>query len=33
MKLLSARFRLTSFVKPTGGNATGGADFARVSLI
>ena len=33
MKLLSARFRPTSFVKPTGGNATGGADFARVSFI
>lgn len=31
VKLLSARFRPTSIVKPTGGNATGGADFARVS--
>lgn len=31
VKLLSARFRPTSFVKPTGGNATGGADFAHKS--
>ena len=33
MKLLSIRFRPTWIVKPTGDNATSGADFARVSLI
>ena len=32
MKILSNRGRPTRIAKSTGGNATGGADFARVSL-